>query len=177
MKRPLTLIIVLFSALLFTTTSNGQQPSGALENADKLRFQLLEVQTKEETLKLRLDQLDQELRPENIERALAGIGSTRPEDLRENRRRQLSIEKESVLTQLEIVQKTKLRLQIEISAAEVRAYHESAAPTPMPIEPEMSMRSMMPTVPILFTTLSSVVLLLFVGMVFLYAVNMARRTS
>ncbi|HEU4796379.1 MAG TPA: hypothetical protein VFT02_12155, partial [Pyrinomonadaceae bacterium] len=67
-----------------------------------------------------------------IERSLAGIGSTRPEELREARRRQLTIERESVKAQLKLIETTKARLETAIASAEGRAYQESALPLPSP---------------------------------------------
>lgn len=67
--------------------------STAQERAANLRQQLAEVQAKQTELETRLQQLEEDLKPENIEKGLAGIGSTRPEELREQRRRQLEIEK------------------------------------------------------------------------------------
>ena len=40
-------------------------------------------------------ELEEDLKPENIERALAGFGSTKPEEVRDRRRRLLMIEKGS----------------------------------------------------------------------------------
>jgi hypothetical protein len=75
--------------------------------------------------------LDESLKPENIERSLAGIGSTRPEELRESRRRQLQIEKDGVLAQLRTVETSRQRLETALANAEVLAYQESAKPTQM----------------------------------------------
>ena len=83
-------------------------------------------------MRIRAQQLDEELKPENIERSLAGIGSPRPEELREARRRQLTIERESVKAQLKLIETTKLRLETAITSAEGRAYQESALPMPTP---------------------------------------------
>ena len=63
---------------------------------------------------------------ENIERALAGVGSTKPEELREQRRRQLTIEKTGVVAQLEQTAALRSRLEASLAAAEVEAYQQSA---------------------------------------------------
>jgi hypothetical protein len=57
------------------------QPS-AQQRADSLRSQLVEVDLKKLDLQKRREQLEYELKPENIERGLAGVGSTHPEELR-----------------------------------------------------------------------------------------------
>ena len=66
------------------------------------------------------------MKPENIERSLAGIGSTRPEDLRELRRRQLTIDKDSVSAQLKLLARSRERLESVLRTAETRAYQQSA---------------------------------------------------
>ena len=68
----------------------------AEQRADMLRKQLVEVIEKETSLKIRLVQLEEEMRPENIERSLSLIGGTRTAELREARRRVLSNERKAV---------------------------------------------------------------------------------
>ena len=122
--------LLLFLALAFTTTGYAQE--SAAESVEKLRAQLLEVQMQEHDLRSRLAQLDESIKPENIERSLAGVGSTRPEELREARRRQLAIERESVKAQLKLLEISRMRLDSAIASAEGRAYQESALPAPSP---------------------------------------------
>jgi hypothetical protein len=120
--------ILVLLVLIFTAAANAQESSSAAESVEKLRAQLLEVQGKEEALRVRVQQLDESLKPENIERSLAGIGSTKPEELRESRRRQLTIERDSVQAQLKLLETSRQRLETAIANAEARAYHESARP-------------------------------------------------
>ena len=124
MKVKLGLVLLL--VLMFTANIHAQET--AAESVEKLRAQLLEVQTKEEDLRVRLAQLDEAIKPENIERSLAGVGSTRPEELREARRRQLSIQRDGVLAQLKTLETSRQRLETAIANAEARAYQESARP-------------------------------------------------
>lgn len=121
-------------SLLLTLGLSGraQERNNAAVAVDALRVQLIEVQEKEGSLRLRAHQLEEELKPENIERVFAGIGSTRPEELREARRRQLTIERDNVKAQLKLVELTKERLETAVAAAEGRAYQESALPMPSP---------------------------------------------
>jgi hypothetical protein len=128
MKVKCKSLLFVLLLLSFITTAHSQQPATAAETAEKLRLQLLEVQSQEETLKTRLQQLDEDLKPENIQRSLAGIGSTRPEELRESRRRQLQIERDGVAAQLKILETSRARLEAAILDADTRAYHESARP-------------------------------------------------
>jgi cell division protein FtsB len=122
---------ILFIALVpaFTAGVAAQSASSAAQTADDLRAQLLEVQAKEAELQTRARQLDEDLKPENIERSLAGVGSIRPEELRELRRRQLTIERDSVRAQLKVVGTSRERLEAVIRTAETQAYQQSAEGT------------------------------------------------
>jgi hypothetical protein len=92
------------------------------ERAASLRAQLVEVQAKQTELQMRLQQLAEDLKPENIEHALAGIGSTHPEDLREQRRRQLEIERKGVESQLDTLAASRARLEAAIASANPISY-------------------------------------------------------
>ncbi len=94
--------------------------------------QLSEVEAKQSELQTRLQKLEENLRPENIEESLAGIGSTRPEDVREQRRRQLEIERNGVRAQLDLLATSHTRLEKAIAQAEDEAYRQSAAPVIAP---------------------------------------------
>jgi predicted nucleic acid-binding Zn-ribbon protein len=91
-----------------------------------LRSQLSDVQKRETELQARIKQLEEDLRPENIERFFALNGSTRPEELREQRRRQLESEKARVQTQLEQLGQSRVRLETAIATAEAASYRQSA---------------------------------------------------
>lgn len=127
----LSLILILLTSLVLVSTPSvfAQKTTDAAEKADNLRLQLLDVQAKEAALQERVRQLDEDLKPENIERALAGIGSTRPEELREQRGRQLQIERDSLLTQLGHLAKSRASLESAIATSEIDAYHQSAKGT------------------------------------------------
>jgi hypothetical protein len=122
-----SLVLLLF-VFAFTVNGYAQEPASAAENAEKLRAQLLEVQAKEEALRVRAQQLEESLKPENIERSLAGVGSTKPEELRESRRRQLTIERDGVLAQLKLLETSRQRLETAIANADALAYQQSARP-------------------------------------------------
>ncbi len=126
MKLQISLVLI----LLAFVSVHGQESTSAAETVDKIKLQLLDLQTKEEELKARAAQLEEALKPENIERSLAGVGSTRPEELREARRKQLSIERDGVLAQLKILETSRTRLETALVQAEGRAYQESARQIP-----------------------------------------------
>ena len=127
MKRVLSLVLFMALVAGFTANATAQDASNTSQSLDTLRLQLLEAQAKEGELEARERQLDEDLKPENIERSLAGIGSTKPEELRESRRRQLSIERDGVRTQLKLVKTSRERLESVIRLAETQAYQQSAA--------------------------------------------------
>jgi hypothetical protein len=119
--------LILFLLLLtFSGAVQAQNTPSAAENAERLRARLLEIQTREEALKERAEYLDEALKPENIERSLAGIGSTRPEELREGRRRQLQTQRDGITAQLIVLETGRLRVEAAILDADARAYQQSA---------------------------------------------------
>ncbi len=86
-----------------------------------LRTELRDVQTKEADLEARGEDVDYALKPENIERATAGYGTTHPEEVREQRRRQLENEKQRIRKQLDqlAISHTRLDEAIAMSDAEI----------------------------------------------------------
>ena len=125
-----TSLVLLFIVLMVAPYVAAQDVTSPVEPGAKLRQQLLEVQGKEAVLRIQLEQIVEALKPENIERTFAGVGSTKPEELREHRRRLLTIEKDGVLAQLKILEERRLHLETAIPAAEAAAYLESARPAP-----------------------------------------------
>jgi uncharacterized protein YlxW (UPF0749 family) len=113
-----TLIIMVVAAC--ATLALGQDAT------EKLRTQLSDVQAKEAELQARERELDEAMRPENIERSLLGVGTTRPEELREQRRRQLDSERTRVRSQLEQLAQSRTRLEAAIATADAEAYRRSA---------------------------------------------------
>lgn len=109
---------------LFATTILAQ--TSAQEIAANLRVQLSEVEIQKSELQARGEQIQEDLKPENIERSLAGIGSTRPELLRERRQRQLEVAKARVRLQLDDLDRIQTRLETAIAEADAEAYWESA---------------------------------------------------
>ena len=68
--RSASMLVFLLFLTFISTTAYAQAPASAAESAEKLRLQLIEVQAKEEALRARAEQLDEALKPENIERRL-----------------------------------------------------------------------------------------------------------
>jgi septal ring factor EnvC (AmiA/AmiB activator) len=103
------------------------------ERAANLRAQLVEVQAKQTELQTRLQRIEEEIKPENIAFSLAGIGSTHPEELREQRRRQLEIERKGLQSQLDTLAASRARLEAAIASAEAISY-QTAGPA-LVVEP------------------------------------------
>lgn len=121
-------MVAFFASELALAVPFAQTQNSAQEKAASLRAQLLEVETKQAELQARRQALDESMKPENIEQSLAGVGSTKPEDLREQRRKQLEIERNGVQRQLDLLATSQTRLQTAIAQADAEAYRQSAAP-------------------------------------------------
>ena len=127
MKSAMIIFLMIMATSCFSSTAYSQTKQSAVETVQDLKLQLIELDARQETAKLQVQQLEDALKPENIERSLAGVGSTRPEELREQRRRQLLIEKKTADAELELLVLKRTQLETALSAAEVQAYQESAA--------------------------------------------------
>jgi len=90
----------------------------AEQRAEQLRSQLIDVQAKIADFESKLEQIEFALRPENIESSTAGYGSTRPEQAREMRRKQLESERSRVQAQLKLVESSKVRLETAVANAD-----------------------------------------------------------
>ncbi len=89
--------------------------SRAESRAESLRKQLFEMIEKENSVKTRLEQIQYDARPETIDRNVAMIGSLRPEEIRDQRKKSLEAEKgnlESLLTQIQ-TSRTTLESNVE----------------------------------------------------------------
>lgn len=129
MKLRMALLLFTVLALFFAAHTAAQDAGDATQTVERLRAQLSEVSDQEAERKIRLEQLDSDLKPENIERYFNGVGSTRPEELRESRRRQLQIEKDRVVAQIEQLASLRVRLEAAITSAQTKAYQQSALGT------------------------------------------------
>jgi hypothetical protein len=119
-RIPATVLLI----CLFAITALAQ-PRGE-EVAANLRLQLSELEVRQAEMQARDTQLEEALQPENIERTLVGIGSTHPERLRAERRRQLEIVRASVGLQLDELDRSRARLEAAIAEADALAYWQSA---------------------------------------------------
>ena len=90
----------------------------AEQRAEALRKELLERIEKETSLRSRLVQIEEEIRPESIERALNPIGSTRTVELRDVRRRVLENERRGFESLLNQTTQSRLRLEDDVKQAD-----------------------------------------------------------
>ncbi|HSL54760.1 MAG TPA: hypothetical protein VK868_10220 [Pyrinomonadaceae bacterium] len=90
----------------------------AEQRAEQLRSQLMDIQAKIADFEARLEQIEFALRPENIEAATAGYGTTRPEVARETRKKQLESERNRVQAQLKLAETSRSRLEGAVANAD-----------------------------------------------------------
>ena len=131
-KQAIALVSIVFAFSLAWTVA-AQQRTGREVTASTLKQQLLDLESKETRLRMRLEELDEQLKPESIERELAGIGSTHPEELREHRRKVLTIERNGLRTQLDLLAEQLARTEAAIAEAESTTDLPDAQPSPAPL--------------------------------------------
>ena len=120
--------LVLCCVMIVYGVARAQDNSQAPQVLDDLKLQLIDVQAKQEAVTEQIQQLDEALKPENIEHSLAGFGSTRPEELREQRRRQLLKEKTSLAAELTALNDKRAKLEEAIADAEKRKRINNCGP-------------------------------------------------
>jgi hypothetical protein len=99
-------------------TTNLDLLTHAEERAEVLRKQLIELIEKETAYKSRMAQFDEDLRTENIERSMAGVGGTRTSEMRDTRRRVLETEKRGIDNLLSITVQSRIRLEEDVRQAD-----------------------------------------------------------
>jgi hypothetical protein len=90
----------------------------AEQRAEGLQTQLRDVLEKEAALQAQMDRVNEQMRPESIERQAALTGTFRPDELRDTIRRQLDAEKRRIQTQLDVLQNSRTRLETALSNAD-----------------------------------------------------------
>lgn len=91
----------------------------AEQRAEMLRRQLLELIEKETLYRTRITQIEEDMRPENVERAMNPYGTTRTAELRDNRRRVLDTERKGFESLLALVSQSRQRLDEELKQADL----------------------------------------------------------
>lgn len=134
---------IVISALLVLAAAIpawAQSASALEQQIERLRAQLREVAEKEAEFQVRARRLEEDLRPENVQRSVAHVGTTDASALRDERRRQLERQKAGVDEQLSSLASSRSRLEAAITAAEaegvrLRAAALGASNSPPPAEP------------------------------------------
>ena len=92
---------------------------GEEQRAEALQTRLRDTLERQFALQGRIEQLDNQLKPENIERMFIGVGLVRPEEARDTIRRRLGLEKQGILAQLELLRQERNRYQSALATADV----------------------------------------------------------
>lgn len=90
----------------------------AEQRAEIMRKQLIELIEKETSFKSRLVQIDEDMRPESIERFISLNGSTRTAELRDVRRRILENERRGVENLVNQTSQSRVRLEDDVKQAD-----------------------------------------------------------
>lgn len=94
----------------------------AEQRAEGLRKQLLELIEKEALYKSRLVQIDEDMRPESIERTLNPYGTTRTAEIRDTRRRVLENERKGFENLLNLTIQSRIRLDDDVKQADLLVF-------------------------------------------------------
>lgn len=90
----------------------------AEQRAEMMRRQLIELIEKETAFRMRMAQLDEEMRPDSIERSVGMVGTTRTTELRDTRRRVLDNERRGVEGLLNQAAVSRTRLEEDLKQAD-----------------------------------------------------------
>lgn len=124
MRQILISLLILLGA---AAQAPAQDVSAVELQIERLRSQLRDVVDREAQLQDRVSRLDEDLRPESVERSVAAVGTTDAAALRARRREQIEKEKADVTGQLAEASARRARLESEIAAAEAEAVRLKAA--------------------------------------------------
>lgn len=86
--------------------------------SESLRKQVFDMIDKENTYKTRLEQIENDSRPEMIDRSAAFVGSLRPEEIRENRRKNMASEKQNLQNLLTEIQNSRASLETNLQKSD-----------------------------------------------------------
>ena len=92
--------------------------SRAEQRAEVLRKQLIELVEKENSIKSRVIQIEEDMRPENVERATVMMGSTRAPEQRDARKRALESERNGLQSLLNQIYQSRNRLEGDVREAD-----------------------------------------------------------
>lgn len=90
----------------------------AEQRSESLRKQNFEMLEKESAVRSRLEQIEIDMRPEAINRSLQMMGSMKPEEVRENRKKSLEAESKNLQTLLMEIQTTRANIYANLQKAD-----------------------------------------------------------
>jgi len=93
--------------------------SRAEQRSSQLRTELRDVEDKKANLEAHLEAVENDLKPENIERAVAGYGTTRPEELRAARQKQLENDRTRTRQQIDQLAASESHIQQAIATSDI----------------------------------------------------------
>jgi len=88
------------------------------QRAENLEEQLFSIAKEEANLQAQLEEVNEQLRPENIDQLPIG-GSLRPEEIRESTRRRLTNKQSRLQAQLQLLQQSRSRIHSSISVTDM----------------------------------------------------------
>jgi hypothetical protein len=88
------------------------------QRAENLGEQLFLIAKEESDLQAQLEEVNEQLRPENIQQ-LPILGSLRPEEVRESTRRKLSNQQMRLQAQIQLLQQSRARIQSSMSVTDM----------------------------------------------------------
>jgi len=90
----------------------------AEQRAESLRKQLFDMVEKENSIKMKLETIDYDSRPDMIDRQVAFAGTLRPEELRELKKKNLDAEKTNLQSLLTEIGSTRTNLEQNVQKAD-----------------------------------------------------------
>jgi hypothetical protein len=88
------------------------------QRAESLEEQLFSIAKEEANLQAQLDDVNEQLRPENIDQ-IQVMGSLRPEAVRESTRRRLTNKQTRIQAQLQLIEQSRTRIHSSISVTDM----------------------------------------------------------
>lgn len=141
------IILGLMLTISAAAQAHAQDTSAVELKIERLRAQLRDVVDREARLQDRAARLDDDLRPENVERSVAAVGTTDATALRARRREELERQKVDVAGQLAEAWAKRAGLEADIAAAEAEAVRLKAATLAPSTAPPGAMPSAVPAPP------------------------------
>ena len=88
------------------------------QRAENLEEQLFSIAKEEANLQAQLEDVNEQLRPENIDQ-MPVFGSTRPEEVRESTRRKFTNQQMRIQAQIQLLEQSRTRIQSSISVTDM----------------------------------------------------------